>query len=228
MDRSGLLAILAFLLTLIAGLGPVLGLSPALAACSVALLLGVFSLDQFFFQGRLSTLVVGLLQERQRQWRIRVALHEAGHLLVAHRLGLTVEDYTLGAWETFRRGYGGSGGVVLALPTGHLTIETIEAYCATWLAGGLAERLHYPQVLGAGEDLEKIRMLLSAAGRTGNIPPQSLRNRAERRARGILTAEKEIHETLAAQMLRNESIENCLELLGASSADPLPDNRSTC
>ncbi len=33
----------------------------------------------------------------------RVALHEAGHFLVAYLLGLPPKDYTLSAWSAFQR-----------------------------------------------------------------------------------------------------------------------------
>ncbi|BAC89907.1 hypothetical protein [Gloeobacter violaceus] len=215
-DRTGLLAVLALLVTVLAGLGPALGLSPAIAAFLVAVGLGSFFIDQFFLQGRLSVLLVGLIQERRPGWRERVARHEAGHLLVAHRLGLPVEGYTLGAWESFRRGQGGGGGVILGSPPARLGIEGIESYCATWLAGALAERMYYSEAVGAVEDQQKVGLLLAAAQRTGAVAARTLRNRAERRAAAILDAERQTHNALAERMLTGQSLERCLQLLNST------------
>lgn len=215
--RSGTFAIGALLLTLLAGVGPALGLSPAIAAFAVVMGLGFFFFDRIFFQGRLLTLVAGLVQERQKGWRERVACHEAGHLLVAHRLGIAVEDYTLGAWQTFQRGYPGSGGVVLAV-LARLDSDRIEAYCATWLAGGMAEQMDYGKSIGAEEDLQKIQLLLAAAQRSGIAPARTLRNRAERLARSLLVAEKDLHKKLTQQLLAGRDIEGCIQLLQAQQA----------
>lgn len=213
MDRTGLLAILVMVFTLTAGVGPALGLSPAVAAATGAVVFIALGVDQFLFQGRLVDLAVGLVQERQPGWRERVARHEAGHLLVALRTGIGVEGYILGSWEAFRRGVPGGGGVVLALPPERMTLDQIEAYCATYLAGGIAEELTYGKALGGGDDRQKLALLLGGAARIGNIAPTTLRNRAGRRAVAILKTEAELHSHLSEKLLTGQALEVCLQLV---------------
>ncbi|MBC8123899.1 MAG: ATP-dependent Zn protease [Gemmatimonadaceae bacterium] len=223
LDTTGLLAVLVFLFTMLAGVGPLLGLSPTVAAFAAIGLMGFLLLDQFVWQGRLGSLVLGTLQEHQSGWRERVAVHEAGHLLVAYRLGIVVEDYTIGAWETFRKGYPGGGGVVFAPPVGtQLSLAQVEAYCATWLAGGVAESLHYQKVLGGADDRQKVQALLSTVQRASRTPiqPRTLYNRAGRTASAILQAESETHQSLGQSMLRGTDIKECLRQLD-------PGNRPT-
>jgi hypothetical protein len=213
MDRSGLFAIMVFLFTCLAGFGPLLGLSPFAVAVLSALVLVAAGLDVFVYRGRLSELVIGLVQEWRPGWRERVAFHEAGHWLVAHRLGIVVEDYTIGAWIAFRKGYPGGGGVVFALPPERLTLSQIEAYCATYLAGALAEEIILGKSEGGGDDSQKVAFLLSATQRTGVIAPQTLRNRAGRKAYEILTTEASLHRELSQKMLANLPMQDCQELL---------------
>ncbi|MBC7883644.1 MAG: hypothetical protein H7Y37_20330 [Anaerolineae bacterium] len=213
MDRSGLLAILVFSFTCLAGFGPLLGLPPSVVAALSAVIMGAAGLDIFVYRGRLSELVIGLIQERRPGWRERVALHEAGHWLVAHRLGIVVEDYTIGAWIAFRKGYPGGGGVVFALPPERLTLSQIEAYCATYLAGALAEEIALGRSEGGGDDSQKVAILLSVVQRTGAIAPQTLRNRSGRKAYEILTAEANLHRELSQKMLANLPTQDCRQLL---------------
>jgi len=221
MDRTGLFAVGVLVFTLLAGVGPALGLPPQVAAFAFALAVGGFAVDQLFWRGRLGVLLVGLAEERQAGWLERVACHEAGHLLVARRLDIPVEDYTLGALATFRKGIPGSGGVVFAPPPAQLSLERIEAYCAAYQAGVLAEQLVLGRAVGGADDFQKLALLLGALARRGEGAPTALKNRAERRARAILRAEADLHRRLSASMLAGENFEVCLQLIdGARPAVP--------
>jgi hypothetical protein len=97
--------------------------------------------------------------------------HEAGHFLVAYFLGIPITGYTLTAWEAFKQGQPGLGGVTLIqkLPTDALAVGemrlTLERFCTVWMAGIAAETIVYGSAEGGVEDRQKLKEALFALGR---------------------------------------------------------------
>jgi len=142
--------------------------------------------------------------------RTRIAVHEAGHALVAAALGCgRVEKVTI-----LPRGQ--ALGVTLVTPTEdkrlHLESE-LRARIQMLLAGRGAERLHFAEVSsGAGQDLhEASKLALSMVGTLGMGPKGSLLSlQAVREAH----LDSDPHEALqAADQLLQQLDRECLALL---------------
>jgi hypothetical protein len=101
----------------------------------------------------------------------RILHHEAGHFLVAQLLGIPVTGYTLSAWEPWKLGQPGQGGVTLEdseiakqLEKGKTGVSMVERYCNIWMAGIAAENLVFKSAEGGGDDKAKLNQFLQALG----------------------------------------------------------------
>ncbi len=150
-----LVAISVFMMTMSVLLGPLLNLSPAVPAIATVTVLGVATLDTLNWQGKGGTLLLDWIARFSPEYRSRIVRHEAGHFLVAHHLGLPVTGYTLSAWEAFRQGQSGQGGVQVdaqglesELQQGKNPFPIVDRYCTVWMAGAAAEQLVYGAIQG--------------------------------------------------------------------------------
>lgn len=173
-----LVAITIFTLVMSTLLGPWLHLSPVVPAIAAFGLLGLATVDTLGWQGQGATLLVDWVARFSPDHRDRVLRHEAGHFLVAHLLNIPITGYTLSAWEAFRQGQPGQGGVSFSsqeldaeLERGVLSDQLIDRYCTVWMAGIAAESLLYGSAEGGGDDRQKFRILWTQLRRS---PEQGL------------------------------------------------------
>ena len=225
-----LVAIAVFAMTLSALLGPMLHVSPAIPAIATISVLGLATLDSFSWQGKGGTLVLDWLASWSAEHRDRVLRHEAGHFLVAHHLQIPVTGYTLNAWEAFRQGHPGEGGVQLdtqeletEVQMGQLSGQLLDRYCAIWMAGAAAEHLCYGSAQGGADDRQKLRMVLAQLP----IPPAE-RQQKERwaalRAKTVLQENWAAYEALVDAMQRRAAIADCTQVLvQTATAQPAVD-----
>ena len=106
-----IVAITIFMVTMGMLLGPLLDIPQALPVIAIAALLSIATLDQTSLNGTLGNLLINGVNRLSGEERDRVVRHEAGHFLVAYLLDIPVSDYTLSAWEAWRKGMPGLGGV---------------------------------------------------------------------------------------------------------------------
>lgn len=163
-----LIAIGIFAVVLMILVGPLIQLSPFIPAMIGIVVLTIAAVDTFVLQGLVGNLLVDGIARQDPAYRRRILQHEAGHFLVAHLLDIPVTDYTLSAWDAFRKGQNGRGGVQFDLgdmlqqaETGQLSAKSIDTYCIIWMAGIAAEQLVYQQAEGGGSDRAQIRFLWS-------------------------------------------------------------------
>lgn len=216
-----LIAISVFAMTVSTILGPLINLPPALPAIVTFTFLGIATLDSFTWQGRGGTIVLDWLASFSPAHRARVARHEAGHFLVAQQLGIPVTGYTLSAWEAFRQGQSGQGGVQFdtqeleeQLQQGKLSAQLVDRYCTVWMAGGVAETLAYNTVEGGGDDLQKLRTTLAQL----RLPDSQIQQKerwAALQAKNLLQQNQEAYEALVTAMEERRSVEECAQLIGA-------------
>ncbi|EKQ68450.1 ATP-dependent Zn protease [Leptolyngbyaceae cyanobacterium JSC-12] len=214
-----LVAISVFVMTMSALLGPLIDLSPVVPAIATASILGLAAVDTFNWQGKGSTLLLDRLAGFSADHRDRVVRHEAGHFLVAHQLNIPVTGYTLNAWESFRRGQAGQGGVQFntqeldaELQQGTLSAHLLDRYCTIWMAGAAAEHLTYGNVQGGTDDFQKLRLILSRL----QFSPAAIQQKerwAALQAKTLLQEHWETYESLIAAMQRRASVEECLQVL---------------
>ncbi|MEB3212404.1 MAG: ATP-dependent Zn protease [Leptolyngbyaceae bacterium] len=213
-----LVAIAIFTVTMTSLLGGILGIPPAVPAVVTAGLLGAATLDNFALEGRGGTLVVDWFSQFSDDHRQRVVHHEAGHFLVAHLLGIPVTGYTLNAWEAFRKGQPGRGGVSFdtqdlgnQMAKGQVPVQKIDAYCAVWMAGIAAEQMVYGNAEGGSDDCQQLRTLW-----TQIEPPKPASDVKIRwsalKAKTLLETHKETYHQLVDAMMKRLPVEDCLAI----------------
>jgi hypothetical protein len=166
-----LVAISIFLMTLSVLLGPFLNLSPAVTAIATFTILGIATLDSFSLQGKGGTIFLDWIGGFSSQHRDRIVHHEAGHFLVAYLLGIPVTGYTLSAWEAWKQGQPGQGGVSFddgelasQLEMGKISAQMLDRYCTVWMAGIAAETLVFNNAEGGYDDKNKLIGALTILG----------------------------------------------------------------
>ncbi len=218
-----LLAIAIFLMTFSALLGPLVNLSPTVPS---AVILGVAALtgvDRLFWDGQGGTLLVDWFATRSPEHRDRVANHEAGHFLVAHRLGIPVTGYALSAWEAFRQGQKGAGGVrfddgelMAELDQNQLSAQRLSNYSAVWMAGIAAETLVFGDAKGGGEDQEMLRSVLMQLNRSNPRGAPNFETQAgisRLRAKTMIEDHRTAYDQLVEAMKGGQPVEDCIAIL---------------
>jgi hypothetical protein len=211
-------AITIFGVTMASLLGPLVSLSPAVLAVFVAVGLGIFSLDQLGLGGRIGSIAMDSLAWTSPDHRQRVLHHEAGHFLAAVLLDFPVETYTLNAWESWRQGIAGQGGVVFGpsdpaiAAQQRLTPQVVDRYCQVWMAGIAAEQLIYGDAEGGDDDTLALGRFWNALGRSpAEIP---LKQRwATLQAKTLLDKHRDAFDALVTAMGDRASVATCCDII---------------
>ncbi|MBD2460436.1 ATP-dependent Zn protease [Oscillatoria sp. FACHB-1407] len=214
-----LTAITIFSFVLLSLVGPLVHLSPTVPAIAAFGLLGLATVDTLGWQGKGATLLLDWLANFSPEHRDRVLHHEAGHFLTAHLLNLPITGYTLSAWDAFRQGQPGQGGVVVdsqeldaELEQGRLSDQLIDRYCTVWMAGIAAEQLTYGNVEGGNGDRQTLRILWSQLRRS---PTEAeLKERwGILQAKTLIQSHQPTYEKLVQAMRENTPVEECRQLI---------------
>lgn len=214
-----LVAIAIFTVTMGMLLGPLLDIPQAVPVIAIAALLSIAILDQASWNGTLGNLLINGLNRLSGEERARILHHEAGHFLVAHLLDIPVTDYTLNAWEAWKKGMPGVGGVQFdttaldtTLKTGQISAQMLNRYCTVWMAGIAAEQAVYGQAKGGQDDRQKFSILWQQLQRP--IQEGQVRQRwAVLQAQTLLEKHHAAFEALVAAMTEGKSAQDCVALL---------------
>jgi hypothetical protein len=152
------------LVTLVAVVGPVLGLSPWWITAGVGLLLGALSVDAASFSGRGGHLLAEALLGGRSRLR-RIAVHEAGHLLLARAEGVPVCRVLIGSLACLRAGVA-AGGVTEFPPPDHakLPLAELRRWSRVLQAGMAAEQVIYGGSAGGADDRALLGRLWGLSG----------------------------------------------------------------
>ena len=152
------------LVSLAAILGPALGLSPWWITLVVALGLGSLTLDAARFGGRGGHVLAEALPGGQLRLR-RIAIHEAGHVLVARQEAMAVRQVLVGSLACLRAGLNTSGSTELE-PPAHVKLppEELRRWSRVLQAGMVAEQLIYGQSVGGSDDRALLGRLWGLSG----------------------------------------------------------------
>jgi len=214
-----LIAILVFTMTLSALLGPIIHLSPTVPAVVTFTLLGLATLDAAVWNSRGADVVLDTLAITSKERRSRVVRHEAGHFLIAHHFNIPVTGYALTAWEAWRQGFPGRGGVqfddeqvATEIATGMLSAQLLNRYCTLWMAGIAAELIEFENAEGGDDDRLRLRTVLSQLR-----PPITDFDRQERfailQAKTLLQQQRSRYEKLVAAMEKRTPVAECYQIL---------------
>lgn len=181
------------LVTLLAVFGPLVGLSPWWIAGGVVLLLGALSLDAASFSGRGGHLLAEALPGGQARLR-RIAVHEAGHLLVAGAEAMPVRRVLIGSLACLRAGVA-AGGITEFHPPDHakMTLEQLRCWSRVLQAGMAAEQVVYGGSTGGADDRALLGRLWGLSGYDVDTA-----QREQRRAR------REVEQQLSKQQQQLE------------------------
>lgn len=214
-----LIAITIFAFVLTSLLGPLVNLSPFIPATLAGGLLVLASVDTLGLQNRGSTLLVDAIAQFSPEHRDRILHHEAGHFLVAHALDIPITGYSLTAWEAFRQGQPGNGGVRFdtqnleqSLNQGNLPAIVVDRYCIVWMAGIAAELLTYNEAEGGMGDRQQIRTLYKLIRQSPEAAQQKERW-AILQAKNLLQTNQEVYEELVEAMRDRKTVADCQQLL---------------
>lgn len=211
-----LFAIGVFALTLSTLLGPMLNISPTIPALTTLGVLSLLTFDTFRFQGKGGTILLDWLAGAAH--RDRIIRHEAGHFLVAYFLGIPITGYTLTAWEAFKQGQAGNGGVAVntqllspEMPVGEMRLN-LERFCTVWMAGIAAETIVYGSAEGGIEDRQKVREAVVSLGRP--LSEFELKERScTRQAQTMIKEHWESYEALVAAMEKRATVAECCQVI---------------
>jgi hypothetical protein len=185
------------LITLVAVIGPLLGLSPAWIALLAALALGGLTVDAAGFAGRGGHLLAEALPGGQARLR-RIAVHEAGHVLVAAEEALAVRRVLVGSLACLQAGLPAGGSTEFDPPEhAKLPLEDLRRWSRVLQAGMAAEALIYDDSIGGADDRALLGRLWGLSGHdVATAQREQRRARREidqllRRRRGDLEAEAE-------------------------------------
>ena len=152
------------LVSLLAIGGPLLGISPAWIALLAALALGALTFDAARFGGRGGHLLAEALPGGEARLR-RIAIHEAGHVLVATEEAMPIGQVRVGTLACLRAGLNTNGSTELE-PPAHAKLP--EAELRRWSrvlqAGMAAEQLVYGESLGGADDRALLGRLWGLSG----------------------------------------------------------------
>ena len=152
------------LVSLIAVFGPALGVSPWWIALFTLLGLGGLTLDSAQFGGRGGHLLAEALPGGEARLR-RIAIHEAGHVLVAGEEGMPVKEVLVGSLACLRAGLSTNGSTQLEPPEhAKLPEEELRRWSRVLQAGMVAESLVYGDSLGGADDRSLLGRLWGMSG----------------------------------------------------------------
>jgi hypothetical protein len=152
------------LVSLAAILGPSLGLSPWWITLATALGLGSLTLDAARFGGRGGHVLAEALPGGEGRLR-RIAVHEAGHLLVARQEAMPVRQVLVGSLACLQAGLSANGSTELEPPAhAKLPPDELRRWSRVLQAGMVAEQLIYGQSTGGADDLALLGRLWGLSG----------------------------------------------------------------
>ena len=200
------------LVSLAAILGPALGLSPWWITLVVALGLGSLTLDAARFGGRGGHVLAEALPGGQLRLR-RIAIHEAGHVLVARQEAMAVRQVLVGSLACLRAGLNTSGSTELEPPAhAKLPPEELRRWSRVLQAGMVAEQLIYGQSVGGSDDRALLGRLWGLSGHdvdTAQREQRRARREVEqqlRRCQDELQAQAETLLAAAPRMGRPQAV----------------------
>ena len=189
------------LLTGVGAFGPALGISAAWIVVGVGGCLVALSVDAASWNGMGGHIVAEALPGGAERLR-RIAVHEAGHLLIAEQEKLPVQRVLVGTLACVKAGLQSSGATEFELPDSvRMPLEDLRRWSRVLQAGIAAETVVFGQARGGADDRALLGRLWGLSGHD-----VAMAQREQRRAR------REIEQQLRQQRQQLEQqVEALLE-----------------
>ncbi|MEB3333434.1 MAG: hypothetical protein VKP70_00450 [Cyanobacteriota bacterium] len=150
--------------SLLAVFGPLLGIPPWLPALGAGLALAALTADAAVLGGRGGHLVAEALPGGIARLR-RIAIHEAGHGLVAEAEAVPVRRVLVGSWAALQAGVSSGGSTEFDLPASvKMPLADLRRWSRVLQAGMVAEELLYGASLGGADDRAQLGRLWGLSG----------------------------------------------------------------
>ena len=151
-------------ITALGAFGPALGLSAAWIVVAVGGGLVLLSVDAASWQGMGGHVVAEALPGGEGRLR-RIAVHEAGHLLIAEQEQLPVERVMVGTLACLQAGLRSSGATEFTVPDSvRMPLEDLRRWSRVLQAGIAAETVVYGQAHGGADDRALLGRLWGLSG----------------------------------------------------------------
>ena len=144
--------------------GPMLGLSPAWIVVAVGGGLVLLSVDAASWQGMGGHVLAEALPGGEGRLR-RIAVHEAGHLLVAEQEHLPVHRVLVGTVACLQAGLRSNGATEFPMPESvRMPLEDLRRWSRVLQAGIAAETIVYGKARGGADDKALLGRLWGLSG----------------------------------------------------------------
>ena len=151
-------------ITCLGAFGPVMGLSPAWIVVAVVGGLVTLSVDAASWQGMGGHLLAEAMPGGEGRLR-RIAVHEAGHLLIAEAEDLPVQRVMVGTLACLRAGLRSSGATEFTVPESvRMPMEDLRRWSRVLQAGIAAETVIYGSARGGADDRALLGRLWGLSG----------------------------------------------------------------
>jgi len=182
--------------------GPLLGISPWLIALAAGGALVALTLDAAQFGGLGGHLLAEALPAGLGRARLRrIAIHEAGHVLLAADNDLPVQQVLVGSLACWRHGLRANGSTQLQPPDhAKLPLEDLRRWSRVLQAGMVAETLVYGGSRGGADDRALLGRLWGLSGHDVTTA-QNEQRRARREVEQWLRQRRPDLEARAEQLL---------------------------
>lgn len=151
----------------------------------------------------------------------RVALHEAGHFLVAYLTGLLPKGYTLSSLDAFleNRRLNFQAGTTFCdaafqdeIASGRLSSSSLDVYACVALAGVATEWLRFGRAEGGLSDIMQLDNLMRGLGFTQKKADDQVRY-AVLNTVTLLRSHSAVQDKLADAMLRRAPVGDCIRVI---------------
>ena len=188
----------------------------------------VLTADQVANAGGLEALVIdAAARVLDKHYNERVAMHEAGHFLIAYLLGLLPKSYTLSSWEAFmeNRRLNFQAGTTFCdsefqkeIANGKLSSSSLDTFACVALAGVATEWLRYGKAEGGLSDIMQLDNLMRALGFTQAKADDQVRW-SVLNVVTLLRRHAATQDSLASAMMRKATIAECIQIIEDTFVD---------
>jgi uncharacterized membrane protein YidH (DUF202 family) len=212
-----LIAVGVFIMTLSFFLTPIFNISPAIPTLVTFIILGFFTVDTLALENKGTNLFLDSFTSKED--RQRIIIHEAGHFLTAYLLDIPITDYSLTAWDAFKKGQKGQGGVTFSqeilfkqpIKSSEMSL-ILDRFSTVLMAGIGAESLYYKSVEGGAEDRQQLKLILKSLG-IPNLVFSQKENWAKLQAINLIKKNESAYLALVDGMKNQLSVTECCQVI---------------